>query len=402
MKKLLLADGSLNYAVATGTTASSATTPDTLVPGSVGVYGIDPTDAQSSIYKSVLINAANDDKAFSEFVVALGTAQGGPVVSQPIVIANATPNGIATSAADQHVVVVGYNGTSGSLNLPTIADRDWGEVKLVKTTFGINQEVDKDVFEASALSAGDADYEVAVKLVNAAASKDANTIFVENRVLILDDLGAGTDYSQTVGVTNGSTAITVASTGHTTTVGDYVRILGDLYKIAGVTDVNNYTLDRPYTGATNSAVAAASVKDLGNTDPTAVGLQFTAKTADVIFDGAVQGVLENATITTTTQGTIGVGTPLYMAELVRQNKAYFGYFDQIDRRRPAPETGFDSSVTYDLYKFDVQPVFPARNEMNATFTTKYDVTVGFGGTGGDSQATFQTVINTIFGTSISI
>lgn len=400
MKKLLLADGSLNYAVATGTTASSATTPDTLVPGSVGVYGIDPTDAQSSIYKSVLINAANDDKAFSEFVVALGTAQGGPVVSQPIVIANATPAGIATSAAAQHVVAIGYNGTSGSFNLPTLADRDWGEVKLVKTTFGINQEVDKDVFEASNLQAGDSEYDVAVDLVNAAASKDANTIFVENRVLILDDLGAGTNLTNTVAIANGTTTLT--STTHGLVLNDYVRISGDLYQVASVTDANNVELDRPYTGPTVTALAGANVQNLDTTAPTAVGVQFTAKTADVIFDGAVQGVLENATITTTTQGTIGVGTPLYMAELVRQNKAYFGYFDQIDRRRPAPETGFDSSVTYDLYKFDVQPVFPARNEMNATFTTKYDVTVGFGGTGGDSQATFQTVINTIFGTSISI
>ena len=398
MKKLIVGKD-LNYASNSGGTASTATTPDALQAGSVGIYGIDPATS-----KSVLINAANDDDAFTEYIVAVGTTVGGPVVSQPMVIATTStsfPKGSAFAADVTHKVAVGYNGTAGSMNFPTFADKDSAEVKLIRDTHGINQRVDKDSFEASNIKATDSDYEVVLAILASVTARDENVRFVNNNVLVLNNgTGAVFGNTSTCAVINGSTAATLTAT-HGVTTGTWISLYGSLYQ-ATLIATNDMTLDRPYTGITET-IANVDTLDLGDTIPTELGLQFEAESAGLTFSSASGETLEDATHTTTAAGLVGHGSALHMVEQVRLHGAFMGYYDQIDRRRPAPDFNVAAGEDYDIYYLETQPVFASKDEMNASFTTKYQVQVAFvAGGSNDIQSVFQVVINTIHGTSLSV
>ena len=81
--------------------ANTATTPDLLIDGSVGVYLIDDTN-------KLVLSTDGSETGVSEYVIAMGTAQGGPIVSPPIKIADTKagfPNATApaTGTADRHL-----------------------------------------------------------------------------------------------------------------------------------------------------------------------------------------------------------------------------------------------------------------------------------------------------------
>jgi hypothetical protein len=398
MKKLIVGRD-VKYARSAVDTASTAVTPDMLFPGSVGIYGIDPATS-----KSVLINAANDDDPFTEYIVAVGTAAGGPVVSQPMVIATTStgfPKGSAVAADVTHKVAVGYNGTAGSFNWPTFADRDSAEIKLIRDTHGINQRVDKDSFEASNIRSTDSDYEVVLSLLAAVTNRDENVRFVNDNVLVLNN-GSGSVFGNTATctVTNGSTVAVLGAT-HGVTTGTWISLYGSLYQAALIA-TNDMTLDRPYTGATE-VIANTETLDLGDTIPTELGLQFEGQDPTLTFSSASGETAEDATHTTNAGGLVGVGSALYMTEQVRLHGASMGYYDQIDRRRPAPDFNVIAGGTYDVYYLETQPVFASKDEMDGSFSTKYQVQVAFvAGGGADNQTVFQTVINTIHGTSLSV
>lgn len=383
-KEVAYADG--------GGGAGTALTPDQLLDGSIGVYGILP-----SSNKNVLVTAANDDAGYTEYVIAMGTVSGGPIVSPPIKVADTKagfPNSVAPVTETAQVTHVGYNGTTGSLGTPTIVDGDWGEVKLVLDTFGINQELKKVSFEASNLAAGASDYVVAKGVVAAFDSRDSNTHFLGNVDIITNStgstFGAGTE---TFSVTNGSTALTT-SADPTIAPGDYVIIFGSTYQIAQELTTTSYVLDRPYKGATVAASANGNIQD--GTAPTEAGLVFTAQSPSITFKVAVSGVLEDATVTYTTAGSEGVGTYLTVSKEENLGRAFLGYHDQIDRRRPAPQTNAVSGSEYDIYRIEALNTRPAAHEMNATFQTEVKVAACFvDGAGTSGQATFQTVIETI-------
>lgn len=370
--------------------ANLAVTPDLLSDGSVGVYVIDDTN-------KLVLSTAGTETGVTEYVIAMGTAVGGPIVSPPIKIADTAagfPKGIAPGVSTVQSSFVGYNGTSGDLNTPTIADGDWAEVKLVRTTYGINQQLDKDSFEVSNLTAGASDYDVAVGIVDSVAERDPNLTFIESRAKV-NSSTAGTAYSQNVTFTEGSTAVVIASTGHVTTVGDYLRYDGDTYLVTAVADVNNITIDRPYTGATETATAA-NVLDLG-TDPGSIGIEFIAESPEVTFSVAVSGVLEDATVSTPTPSFVAGGSYLAVKKEEDLARAFLGYHDQIDRRRPAPQTNAALGATYDIYRVKALNKRAAAHEMDATFETEVRAAVCFQDGGSNGQATFEAVLEALYG-----
>jgi hypothetical protein len=92
-----------------------------------------------------------------------------------------------------------------------------------------------------------------------------------------------------------------------------------------------------------------------------------------------------------------------MEEVVRTHGAFTGYYDQLDRRRPAPDFNGAPAGNYDIYYLETQPEFASKDEMNGKFSTKYQVQVAFvAGGSEDNQSVFQTVINTIHGTSLAV
>lgn len=405
MKKLILGTD-VNYASTAGGAEYTALTPNQLGPGSVGIFAIDPATS-----KNVQVNVTNDSTLLTagldEVVIAVGTTAGGPVVSQPISITSTDLGvlvpGKAPVADVLHLQAVGYNGTSGSMNFPTFADKDAAEIKLIRNTHGINQRVDKDSFEVSNIKATDTDYEVCVAFLAAVAARDENTRFVTNRVKILSNgTGAVFATSATVTAVNGATSLTT-SAAHGVGVGDWVGLgdpasgLLDLYQAITGTASTTLVLDRPYNGP-SATIANADTLDMGATVPTELGLEFQGQEAGLTFDSSSGETAEDATHTTNAAGLIGAGSALWIAEEVRLHGAYMGYFDQIDCRRPAPDFNVTAGAAYDVYQFNTSPSYASKDEMNATFTTKYVVKVGFVDGGSNSnQATFEAIMEVLYG-----
>ena len=326
MKKLIVGKD-VNYAATGGGAANGATTPDLLDAGSVGIYAIDPATS-----KSVLVTTANDSTLLAagldEYVIAVGTQEGGPVVSQPISIAatgTGFPKSAAAAADTPHAVAVGYNGTSGSLNLPTLVDRDYAGVTLSNVTNGLNQKVDKDSFEASNLRATDGDYEVAFGIVESWNARSADVKFTTSANLLSNATGAAFANVATATVTSGSSTVTT-SAAHGVGVGDYVVLGGGTYQAVTGTTGSTLVLDRPYVGVSET-IANGSTVDAGATAPTEAGVSFTSTEPGLVFAVAVQGVAEDADITVLTSGAIGHGSEAFMKENVRVHGAYMGYYD---------------------------------------------------------------------------
>lgn len=418
MKKLILGTDTF-YASTDGATADGAGTPDQLVAGSVGIYAI-----SASTNKPILLNSDGNSAGTTasttvtdEFIVAVGTATGGPLVSQPIKLdsfATGFPKKVIASADVLHMVAVGYNGTSGSLNTPTIADRDFANVKLSLSTNGITQKIDKDNFEASNLRAGDTDYDVASGILAAVDARDAAVKFVGAGDIVSNGSGTAFDTSGTATVTNGSTTVTT-SAAHGVTAGNYVGLAdvasGQLYTyltVAGTTG-STIVLDRPWRGSTQ-VIANAGTLDM-TTPPTEFGVFLIADEPGITFEASVGGVFEDADLTyggyvagsldATVAGAIGHGSALWMAEQVRLHGSFTGYYDQIDRRRPAPDFNLTPGATYTVFYLNVNPSYKAKDEMNANFTTEYNVQVGFDDTAtNDNLSEFELTLEALTGLTL--
>ena len=320
-----------NYgAITAGGAKELATTPDTLAPGSIGVFAI-----VASTNKLTFVTEAAADSALyvdGEVVIALGTTTGGPVVSQPLgasSILSGFPSATAPVASTSQVSTVGYNGTAGSLATPTIVDGDWAEIKLIRADNGITQSQDKQTYEVSNMAAGATDYTIAQGFVARAKSLGADNRMTNAYVKITDDLGAGTAFtSGDLAAVNGATTLTHGAA-HGVGVADYVRLDGDYYQAITGTVSATLVLDRAYEGPTQTILNAACL-DLSSSAAGDVGVEFTAKDPTIVFKVAVSGVLEDATITQVTGGLVGAGDGQYDV-IPKENlgRAYLGFNDQI-------------------------------------------------------------------------
>lgn len=134
----------------------------------------------------------------------------------------------------------------------------------------------------------------------------------------------------TLAVTNGSTTITfnAAPTG-APAVGGYIAIggtgqTGAVYKIASITDATNYVLDRPYTGATNSALAIANVLTAPFVSGTSLlGVKLTSIEFESHFK--VRGLALNYldTVTNSVTWKLGSGAGTQIRELEATEGAIF-------------------------------------------------------------------------------
>lgn len=188
----------------------------------------------------------------------------GPIVrlANNIVVSAATKT---YAAPAEQVYYVGYNGTSGSLDVSqsnefifTIAydhdDMMWSEQKLRNSY---------DYYSAAPTQQG-----LAMSMTSQINYKEnLGSINGTGRMVIADMLAQGSSggFTGTLAVTNNSTTITAASA-QSWTVGQVIRIgtaatssTDPAYVISSVTSSTVAILHMPYQGATNSAVAAANV-----------------------------------------------------------------------------------------------------------------------------------------------
>ncbi len=236
-----------------------------------------------------------------------------------------------------HVINIGYSvsGTTGSLNNDALVKDDEFSIIIKDLQFAAEQYPQWFYSTIKKASASDIEYDMLHRL--AKQINDANDPQNTGKLRIananISTNQAETDFGSgvTPSIANGSLTVTFGSA-HGLSVGDYVKLDFDLYRIAVVPSSTTITLDRPYVGATISSVAVStagygSIASANITSDDEFGLELTA------IDGAILAVslqekLEDADVTVTTAFVEGRGTSEQILELEKEFNTYDGHTAQ--------------------------------------------------------------------------
>lgn len=261
---------------AAGTAIASIPSNDilgTMADGQVIAVGV-PAGGGSEI----VIPASSAAGSFES--IRLVESQGGILVYSPkIKVSNIVHAGVkAYTAPVEQVYVLGFDGTSGNLDVTQsnefimniVYDYDdmmWSEQKLRNAY---------NYYSTSPTLQG-----LATSMVTQINLKEKMSTLngvgaVVSATMLTNGTATAMDSSATLAVVNGSTTIT-ASAAQTTdwAVGTLVRIGGatatsPVYVITAVTSSTVATINTPYQGATNAAIAARTI-----TVPTSFGIKVT-------------------------------------------------------------------------------------------------------------------------------
>lgn len=401
MKQLLVAKD-VNYAASkTSATTETATNPDLLADGAIGIYGIDDTAGNSNANKLVLITVntnaagkvADSDYKGSHIVIAVGTPTGA-IVSNAIQKASIESIvGKVYAAAVRQVSHVGFNGTSGSLNLSAFLNGDEGTIGVTSVTL-TTQQFPKQNYTTGRIYSNSSVIDVLTSVIVKNQNDDL-------RIMDLDLLSNGTaaNLTNTASVINGSKA--VASTAHGLAENDLVRINGNLYKVASVTDANNFVLNRAYQGATNAALANTLISKM--TVVTEYGFSLTSTKDGEYFEVSASGIFTQANISYTTPASPGTGAGKQVVALEKNRQAYAGYHDKIDARVKTPPVYALESVNYNLYFVKATNKVANRAEMGVVNAVPLEVGIAFVTGGSNSnQSSFQTIATVLYPATVGI
>ena len=211
----------------------------------------------------------------------------GNVRSTPLLAWNnlikATGKATASSSIQEQEDVFGYNGSSGSIDAVN-SNRYTIRVNFKDDDNLFSEQSDLHFFEyvsdAGAQQIEIVDYFAQVmskhqKFSGKRSGKNRASVAVE-RFSAQSSTILGS--SRTLTVTNGSDVVTASGASHNVAVGDYLRIghatatTSPIYKVIAVS-TNDFTLDQPYQGATDSGVAAGELDAVPTDD--ACGLKLT-------------------------------------------------------------------------------------------------------------------------------
>lgn len=173
----------------------------------------------------------------------------------------------------EQVDKIGYNGTSGGLDLSDLTEYRLRIVLKDRNRFMPHRPTELDFYYTTGASASDIDAALAF-------ARKINNDSRRLRNLIQASVVAGTttltELTANGTVINGSKIVT--STGHGFAVGEYISIRGILYKIAEVTNANTVVLDRPYTGVSETIAVASTVDQIASAASISqVGLNLTGQ-----------------------------------------------------------------------------------------------------------------------------
>lgn len=236
---------------------------------------------------------------------------------------------------------LGWAGTAGALNLAAaVASGKLYELAILETTEG-NQPFPTWNYEYQA-KPGDVELDVLgglAKMIN----DSANIIYKSNAPLVTAEVKADATYTTfyaigaggTLTVTNGSTSVVTAVGTINFVIGDFVAFapsgppsdsVGSIYKIVGNPDANTWTLNRAYTGATQTFVEAEA-EGTRVIKPTAIvttGLVLTAINNEESFRIVARQELVYASIVNQSAYARGNGTSDRIAELELEGNAFAG------------------------------------------------------------------------------
>lgn len=412
-KVLVLKD--VNYGASKGSaTQNTALNPADLASGAVGVYGVHTTGA-TNLNKLVLITDGGGEAAGAiqaasfvgkEVFIAVGKTVGCEV-SQPIQLTAGLKSsaGAKYSAPVRGEIRIGYNGTSGSLNLPTVvkgADFTIGIINKSYKVSGFRQPFQKTQLSIQANAAAESAYSLLKRWI-AMVNARTDNVFIDKTLIKILHNGTGAVFatSATVSGVNGATSLTT-SAAHGVSVGDFVSLNGDLYQAVTGTAGTTLVLDRPYQQATGT-VANANTLDITGA-ATQFGLSLVDNADLLNLSVALQGDLaEAATKTQQTSPTIGSGgVNALVVEMEKEALGKKGSEDQITSyvKRDIIYSQVAGS-NYDLYFLEVQNSNQAGGDQGAVFNLKSFITCAFvagvADTTNFNQSDFEDVMTSLFG-----
>lgn len=393
----------VNYGASkSSATLNTATSPELLAEGALGIYGIDPLSANNAGKLALITDGGSD---------AAGLVPVASFKGKEIFIAMGTANGVQISgridvSGIQAIESAGY--AAATLGVTTIT-LDWpgtvlkGDLVSIGITnksgeiYANRQPFEKERYSVE-VAAGSSAYAAAVGIVNAVARVDA-----ANRLIAVPKVGTTTSgsaaaNSATLSAVNGATTMT-ASAAHGIGVGDYVKIDGDVYQAVTGTATTTLVIDRPYKGAT-ATVANAAFLDLGTT-LTDVQLVITDKEAGQNIEASVQGIIEDSVIVKTVASNPGKGTIAQVTALEKEALPKKGSHDQITSYMPLDTLKVDTSLNgYDLYSMTIHNANHPNGDPGSVFKVLNYVTLAFpegvADTAGKNQSNFEDIMVVLY------
>ncbi len=296
--------------------------------------------------------------------IVQGDGTSNPLVYSPRIFgANVTVfKGMSYVAPQEQIYYVGYNGSSGSIDVSTASNQYIIRV-LYKFDSEIFSEQTNVLYQEYTSDAAPTQSEVAAGF----AVKYAQTYPATNNDVKVERVCDGTftvtGGSTTAVVTLGSTTVTFSSSSHALVAGDILRIGGTLSTFPAyvVSSVSGATviLDSKYQGASGT-IANANLGEMSAV--TAWGLKFTGKpftfTAasvarfkyqKVAFDMTIQN-FGSTSITQSQEASRGNGTFEEVAELEYWSLGFDGWLANRNTipAQAQPRTNATASTNYDI------------------------------------------------------
>ena len=188
MRKILILGGATTqvYAPITGalTTKDAALDPSLLAVGALGIYGLveeDASNVSGALGMQALITEATDsttgkmqDSTFVAGSEIVSIYQGGNPSGYPVGVQGIQRRGVSKIvkqiyvAPVKQVSFIGYNGTTGSLSMPTVvANDDAALIAVQKEATTLDQIREQENYSTGGLLASTAAYDVILPIVNA-------------------------------------------------------------------------------------------------------------------------------------------------------------------------------------------------------------------------------------------
>ena len=367
----LLVTKPLEYAASkTSSAADTATSPEMLAEGAIGIYYITKSTGAPTLIPggtptlAAAIAATELPVSKIKFIYALGTATSCEItegISSDSIISVVSKEYAAEVKQSWYV---GYNGTSGNIVIPTIATYDEAGIDVTVRRLGTNVEDDYALYNAS-LTVGDGIFNVASKICDA-----VNVARVNPKVLA--EVSVPT-YTGAVGagitgvvLIKGSNQFTVTGTIGSLVVDDYITfsmtpltnvvnttaptgLTGNTYKITAISSLT-VTIDRNYSGESQTFTTTTGFVRTA-TPPTSVGVRVTSLDALSAIDISTYGVIAPATMRTAGNAqSLGSGTSFLMKKLEENMLIEAGNYQTLDATVPKAISKLVSTAGYDLYQ----------------------------------------------------
>lgn len=371
------------------TAKSLATLASTGVQGEIGVYREDTKAviADSTAYDALAANV--------RVIIAMKTSTG-LKTSESFTKAQLlrSTGGLYTAPVKQSSAL-GYDGTSGDLNIPSLTTSGVSLSASYIDISSMTQPADARTYTYVSRS-GDTEYLALQGIMldyarSLAVSASYNAYNASGQLAlhymdILSDvttaqLATSVPANVTLTVTYGSKNVTASGIPATAVNGDYLRIghattkTFGIYKIASGAGSTAIVLDRPYTGGPSASGVAAGFVAAGTlTNTNAYGLKFTAFEQNQFFRVTASESLADATYQSDIVAfKLGVGTGEDVRDLENEGNVYAGYSTgnvAFTLDYGAPDVNSSLALTYSL-------IFLTISKQNKAVSTDGDFQVSY-------------------------